>query len=109
MTKQNCWEVKKCGREPGGAHVDTLGGCPAATAGNVDGIHGGKNGGRCCWVVVGTLCEGSVQGTFAQKLRNCLACDFHKQVAKEEAKNLMMAGDILVKLNQTILSKNLFK
>ena len=29
----NCWEVKKCGREPGGKSVATLGVCPAASEG----------------------------------------------------------------------------
>ncbi len=28
--KTNCWEVKNCGRQPGGAKVGELGACPAA-------------------------------------------------------------------------------
>ena len=28
--KLNCWQVKKCGREPGGAKVAEFGVCPAA-------------------------------------------------------------------------------
>jgi hypothetical protein len=28
--KLNCWEVKKCGREPGGVKVKELGVCPAS-------------------------------------------------------------------------------
>jgi len=87
MEKKNCWEFKKCGREPGGEKVHELGVCPAAIETKVDGIHGGKNGGRCCWAVVGTFCEGVVQGTFVQKYRNCQNCDFYKTVIKEEAKN----------------------
>ena len=31
MSLINCWEVKKCGREPGGAKVAELGVCPAST------------------------------------------------------------------------------
>lgn len=78
--KQNCWEFKKCGREPGGPKVADLGVCPAAISGASDGINGGKNGGRYCWAVTGTFCGGKVQGTFAQKQLSCMSCDFFKQV-----------------------------
>jgi hypothetical protein len=54
----------------------------------------GTNGGRLCWAVVGTLCGGKVQGTFAQKHVTCLACEFYMQVRKEEEKgfSLLMPG-----------------
>jgi len=80
----NCWEVKKCGRESGGVHVHDLGVCPATTAEELNGMHGGKNGGRACWFVAGTLCKGDVQGTYAKKYKACLFCDFYKKVKEEE-------------------------
>ena len=82
--KLNCWEHKKCGREPGGSNVLELGVCPAATETKADGINGGKNGGRVCWAIAGTLCEGEIQGTYASKLGFCLICDFCQLVLKEE-------------------------
>ena len=72
--KLNCWEFKKCGREPGGVHVRELGVCPAATEGRLDAVHGGRKAGRACWVVAGTLCKGETQGTFAVKFGACEAC-----------------------------------
>lgn len=92
---QNCWEVKKCGREPGGARIPELGACPAATEKTGDGVNSGKNGGRICWALTGTLCGGQVQGTFAQKELTCMACDFFKQVRAEtppENFKLLMEG-----------------
>lgn len=86
--KKNCWEYKKCGREPGGKNADELGVCIAATEKRMNGVHGGKNGGRACWVFNGTLCGGAVQGTFAAKMSNCLQCDFFKEVSKEEFREL---------------------
>lgn len=80
----NCWEFRKCGRQYGGSQVADLGVCPASVEKELDGIHGGKNGGRACWAIAGTLCEGMVQGTFAVKLRTCLVCDFYTLVQKEE-------------------------
>jgi len=80
------WEYKKCGREPGGEKVHELGECPAATEAKVNGIHGGENGGRCCWVVVGTFCNGEVQGTYVRKYNNCRNCDFYKSIMHEELK-----------------------
>ncbi|MFQ5466236.1 MAG: two-CW domain-containing protein [Thermodesulfobacteriota bacterium] len=84
MKKPNCWELKKCGREPGGAKVEEFGICPAATDGTADGVNGGKNGGRVCWAVAGTFCGGKVQGSFAQKRLSCLSCDIFKRVRDEE-------------------------
>jgi len=87
MAKLNCWEFKKCGRESGGEKAEELGVCPATVDERTDGIHGGKKGGRCCWVITGTLCSGEVQGTFAKKHSNCKKCDFYALVDKEEGFN----------------------
>jgi len=80
----NCWEFKKCGRESGGANAVEFGVCPAYKEKRLDGVHGGVNAGRSCWVIAGTYCGGEIQGTFAEKEHNCLACDFYKFVRKEE-------------------------
>lgn len=95
--KQNCWEFKKCGREPEGAKVAELGVCKASTETRCDGINGGKNGGRACWALTGTLCGDKVQGTFATKLSNCCACDFFISVNKEEGDNFIGTAGILKK------------
>ncbi len=89
MDKTNCWEFKKCGREPGGIKAEQLGICLAAHNDATDGVNGGRNGGRICWAVTGTLCGGKVQGTFARKIANCLLdCEFLKTVMKEEGKRM---------------------
>ncbi len=80
----NCWEVKRCGRQPEGRHSSDLGVCPAATTENLDRLNGGTNGGRVCWHVVGTLCNGDVQGKYANKYKSCIYCDFFKRVKEEE-------------------------
>jgi hypothetical protein len=82
--KLNCWEFKKCGRQPGGAKVADLGVCPAAIADHFNGAHEGKNAGRACWAVAGSLCGGKIQGTYAEKLNNCWRCEFMNMVKKEE-------------------------
>ena len=82
--KLNCWEFRKCGRQPGGQHIDDLGPCPVATYGALNGIHGGKNAGRACWVVSGSLCGGKLQGNEDQKRAACWECAFFKEVKKEE-------------------------
>ena len=38
----------------------------------------GKNGGRACVYVTNTFCSGTVQGTFKDKEKECLECDFYK-------------------------------
>ena len=98
MPKLNCWEYKKCGREPGGAKVPELGVCPGATETRLHGIHDGTNGGRACWVIAGTLCGGKIQGTFAVKLENCSNCGFFGSVRTEEGKNFWKTKDLLARL-----------
>lgn len=93
--KSNCWEIKKCGREIDGAKAGELGICPAAEETRADGLNGGTNGGRACWAIAGTFCDGVAQGTFASKLATCIACDFFRQVAAEEGPALKNLKEIL--------------
>ena len=86
--KMNCWQFKKCGREAGGLKSFEMGVCSASTDSSYNGSNGGSNAGRHCWRIAGTLCGGKVQGTYASKLTNCVACDFYKTVVKEEGSNI---------------------
>ena len=67
--KMNCWEFLKCGLR---------GKCKASTYKLLDGVHGGTNGGRACWVVKATLC-----GTVHSK-KNCQECEFYISVLRDE-------------------------
>ncbi len=96
--KHNCWEIKKCGREPGGLHAQDLGVCPASEEKRLDGVHDGRNAGRSCWVVAGTLCGGEVQGTFAQKYKNCQVCDFYEQVRQQEFPRFILSAELMRRL-----------
>lgn len=98
MNRMNCWEAKECGRQPGGLNVATLGICPATVETRLNSVHGGKNAGRACWVVAGTLCKGVVQGTFAQKFQNCETCEFYVSVKKEEFPQFTFSTVLLSKI-----------
>lgn len=98
MTKLNCWEFKKCGREQGGVKAGELGVCPSAIETRLDGTHGGTRAGRACWVVAGTLCGGKEQGTFAHKYHNCEKCDFYQTVKKEEGSQYVYSIVLLQKI-----------
>jgi|GEM_PF-1594276 len=91
----NCWEHKKCGRQPGGAKVAEFGVCPAAQAAPLEGLNRGKKGGRGCWAVPGTFCGGKIQGSFTQKMAHCMKCDFFQRVRSEEAEKLVDSEAIL--------------
>ena len=91
----NCWEYKKCGRQPGGEKAETHGVCPAATEKSTDGIHRGDCAGRACWIIAGTYCGGKVQGDYAAKLTNCTDCDFFQLVVTEEKTDVQDAIHLL--------------
>ena len=100
MSKINCWEFKKCGRQPNGENAEKLGVCPAASEIVLNGIHDGWNAGRACWVVAGTLCNGKVQGTYAHKCRSCESCDFYQVVKHEEFPKFTLPAVLLGMLRQ---------
>jgi hypothetical protein len=95
MVKINCWEYKKCGREPEGEKVVELGECPATVETRLNGVHGGTNAGRACWALVGTKCGGKVEGTYAKKYGNCCVCDFFNKVIAEEGTDYKFTPSIL--------------
>jgi len=76
MTRaQNCWEFKKCGREPGGSMAERLGVCLTAIAAFANGLNGGTNGGRICW---------AINGKFNEEGYSCMNCDFFHLLEGEE-------------------------
>lgn len=98
--KLNCWEVVRCGREPGGNKVTELGICPASTEVRAEGMNEGRYGGRACWAIAGTFCRGTVQGVFAKKFGDCKKCKFYKIVIEEEDADYQTAEDILKELEE---------
>lgn len=92
--KMNCWEFHMCGRELGGDKVSEFGVCPAAVEASLDGINQGKKGGRACWAISGTFCEGKVQGTFANKTDDCRQCRFFKLVRMQQGCKLQDTREI---------------
>ncbi|MBC8413316.1 MAG: hypothetical protein ISR96_08935 [Nitrospira sp.] len=97
MSKINCWEFKKCGREPGGEHAGSKGVCPAALDETSEGTNSGKCAGRICWSIAGTFCDGIVQGDYAKKEVSCISCNFFLLVREEEGINI-----ILLRPSQTL-------
>ena len=95
MSKLNCWEVKQCGRQPGGEHATDDGICPVATAQEYHDINCGINGGRACWAIAGTMCGGTRQGTFAAKVGDCMKCDFYNLVREEEGSDYKSTATIM--------------
>ncbi|WP_339137578.1 MAG: hypothetical protein WGN25_05780 [Candidatus Electrothrix sp. GW3-4] len=105
MRKKNCWEVKKCGRQPGGNQVKNQGICPASTIMAVSGINNGINGGRACWALTGTMSGPAekVQGSFARILHtSCYDCEFYEQVLSEEQDAFEGTIQIIEKLKDLI-------
>ena len=100
--KLNCWEVMHCGREPGGANAFELGICPASTETRLNGIHGGENAGRACWVVAGSMCSGEIEGTYAEKYEDCSKCSFFMKVKSEENYGYKMTATLVLKLQELV-------
>jgi hypothetical protein len=83
--------------EIGGKKVKFSGVCPASQAYYLNSVHDGIAAGRACWVVENTLCDGQVQGTFANKISMCQKCSFFYQVRKEEGEKYVSTKELLIK------------
>jgi len=99
VSKLNCWEFTKCGREPGGVNAASQGVCPSASEETLDGVHGGRNSGRTCWVLAGTFCGGEVAGTAARKIESCRECAFYKLVIQEEGESIVATAGLIRRLH----------
>ncbi len=93
--KINCWEFSGCCKETHGKFTTALGVCPAALESRLDGIHGGRNGGRACWVISGTHCHGSIQESYEQKKKTCTQCGFYQSVKWEESTSFIQSNELL--------------
>jgi len=91
----NCWEFKKCRRVYGAAMDGSYGICPAYVEKRLNGINGGRNGGRSCWTIPGTMCNDKIQGSFSFKIRGCVSCDFYRLVKREEGDGMIANQQIL--------------
>ena len=82
--KNNCWEFKNCAKMK----------CPTRTEEKLDGVHGGTNGGRACWVVSSTHCMG-VQGACLDKKPYCETCLFYQKVRLQEGAQFTSPEELL--------------
>jgi hypothetical protein len=93
--KKNCWELKKCVRELGGNKILELGICPESTYKRFNGVYGGINSGRVCWLIAGTSCGGKDQGLHADEQAYCAKCDVYMTIKTEEGDSFNRATDFL--------------
>lgn len=93
--KRNCWDYYGCEREAKGNSGKDSDVCPACLEAKLNGIHGGRNGGRACWIVKGTTCGSRIKRMFVPKFIICELCDFKKSVMDEESKNFIVSDDFM--------------
>lgn len=87
----------KCGKESldDDCFFSEDGTCPASSDLYMDGVNDGKNAGRACWAVAGTLCNDVVQGDYASKIRSCMDCEFYVRVREEEGDRFVTGSELI--------------
>ena len=75
--------------------------CPVPTDVRLNACNRGNQGGRACWYLVGTQCDGKLQGTFAEKVGDCMLFDFYRVVVAEEGADIARSQDVLAHLRRT--------
>ncbi len=92
--KKNCWEVKGCGQQRRGSK-NRLVKCPVPEMTSADGINGGKNAGRICWLIANTMCKGNGGSIFEEIIKTCGECDFYKLVKEEGGEAVTLSIETL--------------
>lgn len=82
--KRNCWEFMGCDK------LD----CPARSSELYDGINNGKNAGRVCWAVVGTMCRDKTTKDLSAKYSDCMDCKFFDYVHHGEDRNFTIFEEV---------------
>jgi len=96
--KMNCWDYQQCGREANGSRVRKLGICPVYLFPGLDGIHGGKNGGRACWIIRDVTCGSTLQRMFIPHCLACFSCHFRRSVMNDEGPDCIISDSFLTLL-----------
>ena len=97
----------KCGREIGGDKTDKLGVCPVAAETSANGLSGGINGGRICWIIAENCNNGDIQCSDLHRKSSCFACEFRYKVTMEEGlPNVCKATGLLLEKLNLISRKN---
>lgn len=73
-----------CGRGPNGDKKDKCSVCPVTTEILADGLNGGVNGGRMCWVIVDNCPGDENDSSRTQEKSFCFQCEFRYKVMAEE-------------------------
>ncbi len=99
VKKLNCWEVMKCGKGPEVSKANPLGICPVASTISANGLNGGVNGGRICWVIADIHCENKTMCSCIQGASDFFKCEFYNRVKKEEGlHNICRATGFLLRV-----------
>jgi hypothetical protein len=87
---QNCWEFHNCEKDKSQNGHEL---CPCSLSVEFDGFNRGTNGGRYCWRVNSTLCDpfvGRPVPNWADKMKDCIICEFFNKVRSEEGEDFRM-------------------
>lgn len=93
--KKNCWEFYGCKTHRRKNLLSRSTHCPAYIESRLHGIHGGRNGGRACWITATTFCRLNMKKTHGAAVMNCQACDFYRLVMSEEGVHYIIPLEIL--------------
>ena len=85
----NCWEFKKCEREPDGKNSEKLCVCEASVENKFDGINHGNNAGRYCWKVKISEENQNEAAETLSAIMTCIECDFSLKSKQKKRINLI--------------------
>lgn len=74
----------KCGEGNGIYDAGHKSACPIANNKTANGLNGGVNGGRICWVIADSCCNEQIPCITNKRKDPCFSCEFRYKVMNEE-------------------------
>lgn len=74
----------KCGKGPSENGNSKSSICPIATNTSAHALNGGINGGRICWIIAETCCNGEIKCSDLHRKDSCFQCEFRYKVTAVE-------------------------
>jgi len=94
-----CCEFMMCGKELARTKAQELGLCSASSKTMLDRAEGSGDAGLACWVISGTICDGTSQRSCMEEISDCMSHRLYDYVCNQERQRLEDSSNLLRKLH----------
>jgi hypothetical protein len=88
-----------CGKELARTKAQEIGVCSASSKTMLDRTDGSGDAGPACWVISGTVCDGTSQRSCMEEISDCMSSRLYDYACNQERQRLENSSNLLRKLD----------